>query len=59
MSWKYVFDTGNLEPETHIDASIIAGKAGYQFFLYKGTVYFRDEAGCRTFETRISEKDLF
>lgn len=42
----------------YAEASHAAGKAGYNFFLYNGTVYFRDKLFLRVFDTGLTEKDL-
>lgn len=59
MSWKYVLNVNVCMAKDRIEASVIAENAGYQFFLYRGVVYFRDSIGRRTLETNILEKDLF
>lgn len=59
MSWKYVLNVSTAIAENYIAASVVAGNAGYQFFLYRGVVYFRDEIGIRTYKTKILEEDLF
>lgn len=59
MSWKYVLNIRKTIAINYIDASCIAGNAGYQFFLYDGVVYFRDNISCKVFKTKIQEKDLF
>ncbi len=44
--------------ENYIAASEAAGKAGYKFFLYNDTVYFRDEIFLHVLNTGLTEKDL-
>jgi len=56
LSWKFVMNGNKFK--NHIDAAVAARKAGYKFFLYNGTVYFRDEISCHVFDTGLSEKDL-
>lgn len=59
MNWKYVLNTNNSCAKNHIEASAIAGNAGYQFFLYREKIYFGDDISLKVFETKISENDLF
>ena len=56
LNWKFVMNGNNFK--NHIDAAVAARKAGYKFFLYNGTIYFRDEISCHVFDTGLSEKDL-
>lgn len=56
MRWKYVMDGRRFR--SPVDASVAAGKAGYRFFLYDVTVYFRDEVSLRISDTGLTEADL-
>lgn len=54
MSWKFVLNTSSLSLES---ASRTAQVAGYDFFLFKGKVYFVYNGIYHP--TKILEKDLF
>lgn len=58
MSWKFVLNGNNGGYNNEIEVSTIAGKLGYEFFLFGEKVYFRDKVSLRIFETKITEKDL-
>ncbi len=58
MSWKFVLNGNNGGYNNEIEVSAIAGKLGYEFFLFGEKVYFRDKVSLRIFETQMTEKDL-
>lgn len=58
MNWKYVLNGSKGDFKNCVEASIIAGRLGYKFFLCDGRVYFRDEISRNYFDTGIVEEDL-
>ena len=58
MSWKFVLNGNYGGYNNEIEVSAVAGKLGYEFFLFGDKVYFRDKVLLRIFETQITEKDL-
>lgn len=58
MGWKFVLNGNYGGYNNEIEVSAVAGKLGYEFFLFGEKVYFRDKVLLRIFETQITEKDL-
>lgn len=56
MRWKFVFNGNNFG--NYVEASVAAGHAGYKFFLYGDTVYFRDGIPARILDTGLTAEDL-
>ena len=57
MSWKFVFNGGNLIGKTILDIADLAHESGYDFFSFNGDVYFCAKGEVR--KTKIKTKDLF
>ena len=56
MSWKFVFNGGNLLGKTLCQIARMAHDGGYDFFAFNGEVYFYAEG--KLYKTKIITKDL-
>lgn len=56
MSWKFVFNGGNLIGKTILDIAEAAFAGGYDFFTFNGDVYFCSKGNVH--KTKITTKDL-
>lgn len=56
MSWKFVYNSGNILERTMPAIAKTAHEAGYDFFTFNGDVYFYAEG--KTYKTKIKTSDL-
>lgn len=56
MSWKFVYNSGNMLGKTMPTIAIMAHEAGYDFFTFDGCVYFYAEG--KVYKTKIKVSDL-
>lgn len=56
MSWKFVYNSGNILGRTMPAIAKMAHEAGYDFFTFNGDVYFYAEE--KVYKTKIKVSEL-